>query len=260
MADMLEMFRKPVDKRYVNPRFRAYGRARIDIARRASSRTDWDKMWKRSTFPFPFSWGESWKQCIEYKVDDFAAEVGFYIDILGLPVNAFDPDYAMFTSPGGEFYFSVVPAGDSDPSTPPEAIRIQFMVEDILKLAADLEQRGIVFEHWPAPCVEGSSLYIGYFRTPHGISIDLWGLVGDDFELAELEQPDTEEDVDGSSESSPSGSDEVVSEERGDQLAMGFGKQEDQEDASPDEEDEVDQVEENSQISVDYEYVYDEEE
>jgi catechol 2,3-dioxygenase-like lactoylglutathione lyase family enzyme len=194
---MLDIFKKPVEKTHVNPRYRAYGKARIDIARRAASREDWDQLWKRSTFPFPFSWGESWKQCIEYKVNDFAAEVGFYIDIMGFPVNAFDPDYAMFTSPKGEFYFSVVPAAEGESATPPEAIRLQFMVDDILNLAAELERRGIKFEHWPQPCVGGSSLFIGYFRTPHGICIDLWGLVGDEFSVDGDEPVDDVDNRDG---------------------------------------------------------------
>jgi catechol 2,3-dioxygenase-like lactoylglutathione lyase family enzyme len=192
---MLALFKKSVEKTHVNPRIRAYGKARIDIARRATSRADWDRMWKQSTFPFPFSWGESWKQCMEYRVVDFPAEVGFYIDILGLPVNAFDPDYAMFTSPNGEFYFSVVPAPKGDSGTPPEAIRIQFLVDNILEVAEELERRGIAFEHWPSPCAEGSSLYIGSFRTPHGICIELWGSVADDYKLEDEKRMD---DVGGS--------------------------------------------------------------
>lgn len=176
------MFWKKVEKRHVNPKFRAYGKARVDIARRAESRDDWDTLWKGSTFPFPFSWGGSWKQCIEYKVDDFPAEVGFFIDILGLPVNAFDPDYAMFTSPGGEFYFSVIPTPEGSMSTPPDALRIQFMVADMHETTEELERRGILFEQHPQPCEQGSSLYIGYFRTPHGICVDLWGKVKSDDE------------------------------------------------------------------------------
>jgi hypothetical protein len=172
---MLELFLKPAKGFHINPRFRAYGKARIDIAQRAATRDDWDRMWKKATFPFPFSWGQSWKQCIEYKVDDFPAEVGFFIDILGFPVNAFDPDYAMFTSPGGDFFFSVVPVQEGEESTPPDAIRLQFMVEKIIKTAVELERRGVVFEHWPAPVGESSPLWIGSFRTPHGIGIDLWG-------------------------------------------------------------------------------------
>jgi len=43
--------------------------------------------------------------------------------------------------------------------------------------ATELERRGIKLEQWPQPCADGSTLYIGYFRTPHGICVDLWGLV-----------------------------------------------------------------------------------
>jgi len=176
---MLNLFQKPAASFHVNPRFRAYGKARIDIAQRAATRDDWDQLWKKSTFPFPFSWDHSWKQCIEYKVADFAAEVGFFIDILGFPVNAFDPDYAMFTSPNGEFFFSVVPAQADEESTPPDAIRLQFMVVKLIETAVELQRRGVVFEQWPAPTGENSPLQIGSFRTPHGIGIDLWGIDSD---------------------------------------------------------------------------------
>jgi len=174
---MLNIVRRPVKKFPVNPRVRAYGKARLDIASRVHTPADWEKLWKRPTYPFPFTWGAFWKQCIEYKVDDFAAEVGFYTDILGLPVNALDPVYAMFTSPGGDFFIAIVPTPEGTRSTPPDAIRIQFMVADVFATAKELERRGISLEQWPQPCTTGSSLYIGYFRTPHGICVDLWGLV-----------------------------------------------------------------------------------
>jgi catechol 2,3-dioxygenase-like lactoylglutathione lyase family enzyme len=174
---MFDLFKRPAQKYHVNPKFRAYGKARLDIAQRAATSSDWEQLWKKPAHNFPFSWGEPWKQCIEYRVDDFAAEVGFWIDVLGLPVNAFDPDYAMFTSPGRDFNFAVVPAPPGSQSTPPDAIRIQFMLEDVLAAANTLEGRGVVFEQWPQPCAPGSSLNIGYFRTPHGICVDLWGEV-----------------------------------------------------------------------------------
>jgi len=161
----------------INPRIRAYGKARIDIAEHAKNPMDWEKLWKRPSNSFPFVWGESWKQCVEYRVDDFAAEVGFFIDVLGLPVNAFDPGYAMFTSPHCDFFFAVVPTPHAEQATPPDAIRLQFMVKDIMTTAQLLEQRGISFEQPPQPLHPGSSLSIGSFRTPHGISIELWGMV-----------------------------------------------------------------------------------
>ncbi len=161
----------------VNPRVRAFGKARIDIARRARNQEDWERLWKRPAHSFPFKWGEAWKQCIEYKVDDFAAEVGFFIDVLGLPVNSLDEGYAQFTSPHGDFFFAVVPTPEDQYSTPPDALRLQFMVADIFDTAEELENRGIEFDQPPQPCQEGASLYIGCFRTPHGLCVELWGNV-----------------------------------------------------------------------------------
>jgi catechol 2,3-dioxygenase-like lactoylglutathione lyase family enzyme len=172
---MLSIFRKPETRPFINPRFRAYGKARIDIAKRANTREDWDHLWKKPTHSFPFSWGSSWKQCIEYKVADFPAEVGFFIDVLGFPVNAFDPDYAMFTSPSSDFYFSVVPARENESPTPRGAIRLQFMVQDIIETALELERRGVKFDQMPARVADNSSFLIGCFQTPNGIGIEMWG-------------------------------------------------------------------------------------
>jgi predicted enzyme related to lactoylglutathione lyase len=166
---------KPPAKPHVSSRVRAYGRARIDIARRAVTAQDWDQMWKPPQNAFPFTWGKYWKQCIEYRVDDFAAEVGFFIDVLGFPILAFDASYAMFTSPAGEFTFSVVQTPEGISSTPPDAIRIQFMVQDIDATTEELSRRGILFTQNPEPLSEGSTMYAASFLTPHGICIDVWG-------------------------------------------------------------------------------------
>jgi catechol 2,3-dioxygenase-like lactoylglutathione lyase family enzyme len=170
------MFNRKPPAPHIPPRIRAYGRARIDIAQRAQTRQDWDKLWKPPSQAFPFEWGQHWRQCIEYKVDDFAAEVGFFIDILGLPVNAFNADYAMFTSPGHDFYFAVVPAAPGAKSTPPDAIRLQFMVDDIFSTTQELERRGIQLEQAAQPLFEGSQQWVAVFHTPHGINMEIWGL------------------------------------------------------------------------------------
>ena len=198
---LIDLFKKPVPKRHISPKIRAYGKARIDIARRATSLAEWDQLWKKPANSFIFDWGERWKHCVEYKVDDFAAEVGFYVDILGLPVNAFDPDYAMFTSPGGDFYLAVVPTPEGRLSTAPEGIRIQFMVANLLETTTELERRGITFEQKPQPCTLGSSMCIACFRTPHGISIDLWGVV--DPNLLEPGEEDSEAFITGFDQENP---------------------------------------------------------
>jgi catechol 2,3-dioxygenase-like lactoylglutathione lyase family enzyme len=178
----------------INPRVRALGKARLDVARRAQSPADWQSLWKPPAHPFPFTWGERWKQCVEYRVDDFAAEIGFFIDILGLPINALDPDYAMFTSPDGDFFFAVVPA-EAGATTPPDAIRLQFLVADLYTTAEELESRGIAFEHPPQPVQPGAALHVATFLTPHGICIDLWGIVEKANRRPALATDEDDEDV-----------------------------------------------------------------
>lgn len=178
---------------HINPRVRAYGKARLDIARRAQTRQDWDTLWKKPQYDFPFTWGEHWKQCIEYRVADFAAEVGFFIDVLGLPVNAFNEYYAMFTGPAQEFYFAITPTFEGQEPTPPDALRLQFLVAGIQEVAQELESRGIEFEQPPQPVSDGSNYHVGVFRTPHGICIDLCGLVDQPGDTANESQPENEE-------------------------------------------------------------------
>lgn len=185
------MLRKSTVNYQANPRFHVYGKARLDVARRACTPQDWDRLWKKPIHSFPFTWDGPWKQSVEYRVDDFASEVGFFIDILGLPVLAFDTDYAMFTSPEQDFTFSVAPAMHGFTSTPPDALRLQFMIGDILETSEELMRRGVVFAQRPEPFSPGSSLYIGCFHTPHGIPVELWGFV----RIAAL-QEDTQPDLD----------------------------------------------------------------
>jgi hypothetical protein len=160
---------------HINPRVRAYGKARLDIARRVQTQQDWDALWRPPThaFPFAFSSASSWKQCLEYRVDDFAAEIGFWIDILGLQVIAFSPDYVQFNSPGGEFTFAVSSTFEDQPSTPPWSLRIQFAVQDLTQTVEELERRSITFDQLPIPQHPDSNLYSATFSTPHGIPIDL---------------------------------------------------------------------------------------
>lgn len=160
----------------VNPRIRAYGKARIDLAMRLNNTADWDEHWKPPSNPFPLTWGQSWKHCVEYRVDDFAAEVGFFIDVLGFSVNALDHSYAMFTSPQQDFFFAFVPTDADEAPTSPDAFRLQFMVRDVSATYQELLRRGIAFELNPQPLCPASSIQITSFRTPNGIPVEIWGI------------------------------------------------------------------------------------
>jgi catechol 2,3-dioxygenase-like lactoylglutathione lyase family enzyme len=152
------------------------GAARLEVAMKAKTPDDWKKMWPKPANAWTFEWGSCWKQCIEYRVDDFASEVGFFIDVLGLPTNAFGPDYAMFTGPGKDFYFAVVPTPDDGEATAPDTIRLAFMIADIHGAVNELEARGVQFEK-RAESWKGSPIHSCTFRTPAGVAVDLWGMV-----------------------------------------------------------------------------------
>jgi catechol 2,3-dioxygenase-like lactoylglutathione lyase family enzyme len=164
---------KPKKKVHINPRFRAYGRARIDMIEHIHNQQDWERLWKTSSNPFPFTWTQEWKHCIEYRVEDYAAEVGFFIDFLGLRVDEFGPRYARFSSPEGDFYIGVSACSEGQPGTPTEGFRLQFMVLDLFPLVDELQKRGVAFEQPPRPHAREKSLACAVFRTPHGIAIDL---------------------------------------------------------------------------------------
>jgi hypothetical protein len=154
---------------------RTFGQKRLEIVQKAKSQADWIALWNDPAHPYPFEWGTCWKACVEYKVEDFEAELGFWLDIVGLDSNVLAPDFAMINTPDNHFVFAVSPS-DAAQATPPNAVKLQFMLKEVCKSAAELEERGIVFHQPIQPTSPGSSLYTGAFRTPAGIAVELWGV------------------------------------------------------------------------------------
>ncbi|UCH58964.1 MAG: hypothetical protein JSV61_12195 [Anaerolineales bacterium] len=178
----------------VHPLVRAYGKARIEITRQAKNEQEWQKHWRAPQNPFAFQWGDTWKQCVEYKVNDFASEVGFFIDLLGFAVDTFSPSYARLTTPDEDFYFAISEVRPDEQATPAEALRLQFCVVDLEELLHKLEERGILIE---LNEVEGSSgIKVGSFQTPHGICIDLVDLPSGEVDLDGPSEADSEFDID----------------------------------------------------------------
>jgi len=158
---------------HISPRVRAYGKARIDITRRAKDEEEWRRLWKAPSQPYAFTAGEGWKFNLVYTVDDYAAEIGFFIDVLGFQVLAFSPSQAQLASADGNFAFTVLTAKDEGSSTPPEALRLQLNVEAIIQTVRELERRGVSIDQQPTPVQAGSTWQIASFRTPHGVNIEL---------------------------------------------------------------------------------------
>lgn len=164
-------------KYHVDPRIRALGKARIDVTQRAANEEDWQRMWREPRFTFPFEWGSGWRSAFHYYVADFAAEIGFFIDVLGLPVMAFSPSFAQFSEPDGEFLFSVTGVAEGMLATPPDTLRMQFSVKNYSAVLGELTKRGIQFENGPEA---EEAVLPAVFRTPHGIAIELWPAPGVD--------------------------------------------------------------------------------
>lgn len=156
---------------------RDYGIARIGVTKKAKTPDDWKTMWIKEAHDFPFEFGDCWKQCIEYKVVDFEAEVGFFTDILGCGSNASDDNYWMFTGPNRDFFFSIVRVADNQLATKPDSIALEFMVKNVLDKVKELENRGIVFDEQPKEYWPNSGMYRAIFKTSNAIPVRIWGFV-----------------------------------------------------------------------------------
>lgn len=154
---------------------RAAGKRRLELAREGLGNTEVRERWGRPADLYPFTPGTCWTPHIRYTVDDYESEIGFFVDLLGFEVVAFDDSCAMFRDPEGVFHLQVSPTLESD-ATPPDTISLEFMVGNPVASAKALRSRGVVFEKDLAPCVEGSDLYYGRFRTPHGVAVEFWGM------------------------------------------------------------------------------------
>jgi hypothetical protein len=81
-----------------NPSVQELGKAHIDIAQCAIDPVEAENLSSCLKYSFPFVWGETRRQPVKYFVDDPAIEVGFLINMPGLPANVISPGQAMFTS------------------------------------------------------------------------------------------------------------------------------------------------------------------
>jgi catechol 2,3-dioxygenase-like lactoylglutathione lyase family enzyme len=165
---------------HVSPKIRAYGKARIDITRRARDEAEWRRLWKEPSQPYAFKPGPGWAINWVYTVEDYAAEIGFLIDVLGFPVLAFSPSQAQLASPEGGFALTILSAREDLPATPPDSVHLQLSVAALYPTVRELERRGVTFDRQPSPAGEDLAWQSAAFRTPHGIVIELVGEVQPD--------------------------------------------------------------------------------
>ncbi len=117
-----------------------------------------------ASFPLELAKEGSWNFQFCYSVNDYAAEVGFYATVMGLQPCLVGPNCALFLGPDGAFSLQIAEAGEGE-TISPDAVSIMFRVDNIAEARAEFEERGLVFEDSPGPCM---------FMTPNGIPVMLW--------------------------------------------------------------------------------------
>jgi hypothetical protein len=152
---------------------RTLGKRRLATLARMKTREDWAKRWPKARHAYPFSWGECWKAVAEFGVKDYAAELGFHLDILGLELNASWDDHAMLKTPDGEYAFTIYRAKRTAPE-----LNLQFMLGNIEAATAALTKRRVtVVQELTAEWGEANPMRTFKLTTPNGVLITLWGFV-----------------------------------------------------------------------------------
>jgi hypothetical protein len=151
----------------------AYGRRRLKALKQIKSREDWEKLWPAPGHAYPFTWGDCWKAVTEFGVSNFPAELGFYLDILGMKVNAMWDGHAMIMTPDADFAFTIHAAKRTATE-----LNLQFMLGNIAVAAAALKRRGLRFaQELKAEWGDEHPMRTCKLRTPSGMIITLWGMV-----------------------------------------------------------------------------------
>lgn len=151
----------------------AFGRRRLKALKSIKSREDWEKLWPAPRHPYPFAWGDCWKAVPEFGVSNFPAELGFYLDILGMKVNAVWDGHAMIMTPDADFAFTIHAAKRTAAE-----LNLQFMLGNIAVAVAALKRRKVrIVQDLKAEWGEEHPMRTCKLRTPSGMIITLWGLV-----------------------------------------------------------------------------------
>ena len=103
-------------------------------------------------------------------VNEYDACLSFYRDMLELPLETADDNFAQFTAQGTKLYLHRL--GDQAPLRS-HALEIHFEVPDVNAAYGKLLEKGVRFEHLPANMPWGTRM--AALRDPEGNAIELVG-------------------------------------------------------------------------------------
>ncbi len=154
-----------------------FGKKRIETVIHNRLNPDDRIDWWKSENEYPFSLNPARPFWIEYVVKSFEAELGFFVDILGLIPNAISENYAVLSNPKNDFFFGFWKDSEIKRQTQPESITIGFLIDEIEKKYRELEERGVQFFHKPKGYPKNNDpLLVCKLETPNKIPIELWGM------------------------------------------------------------------------------------
>ena len=111
------------------------------------------------------------RQMFEYQVEDFEAELGFYVSVLGLANIALTDEYALFKHPEHEYCISFR-KNTSNVTAANTGLKLLFMTTNIPTAVAHLELSGLVPE---CEIRKGSPVQdVIHFATPAGVAVEIW--------------------------------------------------------------------------------------
>jgi lactoylglutathione lyase len=103
-------------------------------------------------------------------VNEYDACLAFYRDVLALPLETSDENFAQFATQGTKLYLHRL--RDKSPLRS-RALEIHFEVPEVDDMYSKLQERGVQFEDQPANMPWGARM--AAFRDPEGNAIEIVG-------------------------------------------------------------------------------------
>ncbi len=159
----------------LHERCRAFGEERIEALARCKEPGDFQKLWPAGKADWPFTWGECWKAVPIIHLEDYAAELGFFVDVLGFQSFATWEGGCFLAAPESEFKLGLADTREGT-AVDPASFQLDLMVGNIEEAAATLVERGVIeradlHPEWG----EEQRMRTLCLKSPNGISLKLWG-------------------------------------------------------------------------------------
>lgn len=116
-------------------------------------------MQRWTDFPLHFS--------VEYKVKDYAAEIGFWVQTFGVTLLSIDDEYALLTDADRTFTISIKADYVAHDVS---GFSLQWFTDNLGDTTDALDARGIAYETY----YQSSNQRFVRLQTPAGVNVEIW--------------------------------------------------------------------------------------